>query len=58
MEYGIGYGLAQTIYEKPGHSLLDPAVLRDTVVTAAMNAFDNASNPNRTRGGLKRCDDM
>jgi hypothetical protein len=33
-------------------------VLQDTIFAAAYNAFDNASNPNRTRGGLKKCDDM
>lgn len=25
---------------------------------SAFYAFDNASNPNRTRGGLKKCDEM
>ena len=32
--------------------------LEDTIITAAMSAYDNASNPNRTRGGLLKCDDM
>lgn len=32
--------------------------LRDTIYAAAMAAYDNASNPNRTRGGLKKCSDM
>lgn len=33
-------------------------MLRDTIVSAAMNAYDNASNPHRGRGGLLKCDDM
>lgn len=33
-------------------------LLQDTIFAAALNAFDNASNPNRTRGGLKKCDEM
>ncbi|CAI4212439.1 unnamed protein product [Parascedosporium putredinis] len=51
------YELAKKIYEESGDSSLDPTVLKDAIVAAAMNAFDNASNPNRTRG-LKRCDEM
>jgi hypothetical protein len=37
---------------------LPKEVLQDTIFAAAYNAFDSASNPNRTRGGLKKCDDM
>lgn len=32
--------------------------MRDTITVAAMNAFDNSTNPNRTRGSLKKCDEM
>ena len=32
--------------------------MRDTIAVAAMNAFDNSTNPNRTRGSLKKCDEM
>lgn len=38
--------------------MLDITALRDTISAAAMNAFDNSSNPNRTRGNLKKCDEM
>lgn len=29
-----------------------------TLITAAMEAYDNATNPNKTRGGLKRSNEM
>lgn len=32
--------------------------MQETVIAAAMAAYDGASNPNRTRGGLKKCDEM
>ncbi|SPN98840.1 uncharacterized protein DNG_01881 [Cephalotrichum gorgonifer] len=51
------YDLARTIYEE-ADPVLETASLRDTVVAAAMNAFDNSSNPNRTRGSLKKCDEI
>lgn len=37
---------------------LPKEVLHDAIVSAAMNAYDNATNANKTRGGLKKCDDM
>ncbi|PSR80592.1 Sec39 domain-containing protein [Coniella lustricola] len=37
---------------------LSKETLRSTVYAAAMAAYDNASNPNRTRGGLKKCNDI
>ncbi|KAI2602419.1 secretory pathway Sec39 [Hypoxylon sp. NC1633] len=52
------YYLARSIYEDAPEKPLDIDVLRDTVVSAAMNAYDNASNPHRGRGGLLRCDDI
>lgn len=54
----IGYSLARSIYEDAPEKPLDSKVLQDTVVSAAMNAYDNASNPHRGRGGLLKCDDM
>ncbi len=54
----VGYALARSIYEDAGDHPLDSKVLQDTIYAAAMTAYDNASNPNRTRGGLKKCDDM
>lgn len=46
------------LYENSPDKPLSSKVLQDTIFAAAYNAFDNASNPNRTRGGLKKCDDM
>lgn len=53
-----GYTLARSVYEDAPDQPLDRKVLQDTIYTTAMSAYDNASNPNRTRGGLKKCDDM
>ncbi|KAI0169453.1 secretory pathway Sec39 [Hypoxylon sp. FL1284] len=54
----IRYSLARSIYEDSPEKPLDSDVLRDTIVSAAMNAYDNASNPHRGRGGLLKCDDI
>ena len=53
-----GYDLARSIYEESQDSPLPPNIIQDIVLKSALNAFDNASNPNRTRGGLKKCDEM
>lgn len=53
-----GYSLAKSLYEDSPEQPLPKDVLRDSIYAAAMNAYDNASNPNRTRGGLKKCNDM
>ncbi|CAK7266998.1 hypothetical protein SEPCBS119000_002313 [Sporothrix epigloea] len=50
--------LARRLYEDPLDSPLSREVLQETVVAAAMTAYDSASNPNRTRGGLKKCDEI
>ncbi|GAW16785.1 hypothetical protein ANO14919_062230 [Xylariales sp. No.14919] len=52
------YSLARSIYEDSPEKPLDENVLRDTVVAAAMEAYNNASNPHRGRGGLLKCDDI
>ncbi|KAI1391295.1 secretory pathway Sec39 [Hypoxylon trugodes] len=52
------YSLARSIYEDAPEKPLDSNVLRDTIISSAMNAYDNASNPHRGRGGLLRCDDI
>jgi len=56
----LGYNLARSIYEaSPGQDLpLPQEVLSSTIVSAAMSAYDNATNANKTRGGVKKCDDM
>ncbi|KAM0558145.1 hypothetical protein ACHAPJ_004829 [Fusarium lateritium] len=53
------YTLASSLYDQQGPDapLSESAVL-STVQNSALGAFDNASNPNRTRGGLKKCDEM
>ncbi|KAJ4306475.1 hypothetical protein N0V88_001278 [Collariella sp. IMI 366227] len=55
---GTRYALARSIYEDAPDQPLDRNVLQDTIYATAMTAYDNASNPNRSRGGLKRCDDI
>lgn len=52
------YTLARSLYEDSPEQPLRKEVLQDTIFAAAYNAFDSASNPNRTRGGLKKCDDI
>ncbi|TFA99965.1 Protein transport protein sec39 [Trichoderma ghanense] len=52
------YTLAKSIYEDSSEQPLAPEVTQDTVYQAALRAFDNASNPNRSRGGLKKCDEI
>ncbi|KAL1912105.1 hypothetical protein Sste5344_001937 [Sporothrix stenoceras] len=52
------FALARSLYEdSPDHPLSNELV-QETVLAAAMTAYDNASNPNRTRGGLKKCDEI
>ncbi|KAJ4263198.1 hypothetical protein NW762_006820 [Fusarium torreyae] len=53
------YNLASSLYDQEGPDapLSESAVL-STVQNSALGAFDNASNPNRTRGGLKKCDEI
>ncbi|KAK0661182.1 Sec39 domain-containing protein [Cercophora samala] len=52
------YSLARSLYEDAPDRPLDEKALQDTVYATAMMAYDNASNPNRTRGGLKKCDEI
>ncbi|AEO62732.1 uncharacterized protein THITE_2107235 [Thermothielavioides terrestris NRRL 8126] len=52
------YPLARSIYEDAPDRPLDKKLLQDTIYATALAAYDNASNPNRTRGGLKKCDDI
>ncbi|KAL2151908.1 hypothetical protein VTH82DRAFT_5092 [Thermothelomyces myriococcoides] len=52
------YTLARSIYEDAPDQPLDRSVLQDTIYATAMSAYDNASNPNRTRGRLKKCDEI
>ncbi|KAH6637022.1 secretory pathway protein Sec39-domain-containing protein [Chaetomium tenue] len=52
------YELARSIYDENLGDPLERKLLQDTIYAAAMTAYDNASNPNRTRGGLKKCNDI
>ncbi|KAI2643265.1 secretory pathway Sec39 [Xylaria nigripes] len=52
------YSLAKSIYEDSSERSLSDDILQDTVVAAAMEAYDNASNPHRGRGGLLKCSDI
>ncbi|KAK0739558.1 secretory pathway protein Sec39-domain-containing protein [Apiosordaria backusii] len=52
------YALARSLYEEVPDRPIDEKLLQDTVYATAMTAYDNASNPNRTRGGLKKCDEI
>lgn len=54
---GSHFPLAVQIYVKPAfgeHPLLQSEVEK-VVLSAALNHYDNASNGNRNRGGMKRC---
>lgn len=54
----LGYTLVKSVYEDAAAKPLSKKAVQDAVHHAALDAFDNASNPNRTRGGLKKCNDM
>ncbi|KAF5019740.1 hypothetical protein F66182_8245 [Fusarium sp. NRRL 66182] len=53
------YTLAASLYDKEGPDVpLSASAVLSTAQNSALGAFDNASNPNRTRGGLKKCDEI
>ncbi|CAJ2507979.1 Uu.00g091650.m01.CDS01 [Anthostomella pinea] len=52
------YSLARSIYEDSPECPLSDQILRDTIIAASMNAYDNASNLHRGRGGLLKCNDI
>ncbi|KAF5620286.1 transport sec39 [Fusarium tjaetaba] len=53
------YNLARTLYDQEGPDApLSVSAVLNTAQNAALGAFDNASNPNRNRGGLRRCDEI
>lgn len=54
----LEYSIARSIYETSSTKPLPEVTVRNIIHSAALNAFDNASNPNRTRGGLKKCHEM
>ncbi|KFY96519.1 hypothetical protein V498_02640 [Pseudogymnoascus sp. VKM F-4517 (FW-2822)] len=52
------YATARSLYEKSSEPPLSKEELSSTVRAAAMHAFNNANNPNKTRGGVKKCLDI
>lgn len=50
--------MAKSIYEDSSEPPLANEAMHDALYRSALTAFDNASNPNRTRGGLRKCNDM
>ncbi|KUJ21189.1 secretory pathway Sec39 [Mollisia scopiformis] len=52
------FKLANSIYETSTDAPITQKLLHDTIISAAMNAFDNASNASRARGGVKKCDEI
>ncbi|KAF4121771.1 protein transport protein SEC39 [Geosmithia morbida] len=52
------YFLAQSLYEDVTDLPLPDESVQDAVYHAALDAFDHASNPNRTKGGLRKCNDI
>ena len=46
------------IYLSEGGSALPREALKSRVLEAVLNAYDNASNGNRTRGGVKKASDL
>ncbi|KAF3008481.1 hypothetical protein E8E13_004842 [Curvularia kusanoi] len=57
---GNHFPLAVQIYVKPafGEQPLLQSEVEKVVIAAALNHYDNASNGNRNRGGMKRCADI
>ncbi|EPQ66354.1 Bgt-1573 [Blumeria graminis f. sp. tritici] len=53
-----GYSLARSIYEVSPERPLSRSILEDVVIKVAIDQYDSATNANRSRGGLKRCDNI
>ncbi|KAG6094626.1 hypothetical protein E4U30_003209 [Claviceps sp. LM220 group G6] len=52
------YELARSLYENTDYKLLPEETIQEVVHKSALAAFDNATSPDRARGGLKRCDEI
>lgn len=52
------YQLAVDLYTNPKSAPLSSSQVEAAVQEAIFAAYDNASNGNRTRGGMKRAYDM
>lgn len=53
-----GYELAINLYLKQEDHLLPPNIVERIVMMTAMEAYDSATNGNKTRGGIKKANDM
>ena len=53
-----GYELALSLYLKSPRSTLPHERLEQIVLMKSMEAYDGASNGNRTRGGMKKASEM
>lgn len=55
----VGFELISSLYiSDPSHALLSPSRVEQIILDKAMEAYDSASNGNRTRGGVKRANEM
>ncbi|KAG6321788.1 hypothetical protein E4U22_001307 [Claviceps purpurea] len=52
------YDLARSLFEDTDYKLLPEETIQEVVHKSALAAFDNATSPDRARGGLKRCDEI
>ena len=54
----IGYDLVVNLYLKSSESALSPERVQQVVLMKATEAYDGASNGNRSRGGMKKASEM
>lgn len=55
----IGYEFASNLYISDAYQRpLESSRVEQIILDKAMEAYDGASNGNRTRGGMKRANDM
>ncbi|KAG6040153.1 hypothetical protein E4U19_000068 [Claviceps sp. Clav32 group G5] len=54
----LGYDLARSLFEDTDYKSLPEETIQEVVHKSALAAFDNATSPDRARGGLKRCDEI
>ncbi|KAG5980864.1 hypothetical protein E4U55_003555 [Claviceps digitariae] len=52
------YNLARSLFEDVDDKPLPVDIIQEVVHKTALAAFDNATSPDRARGGLKRCDEI
>ncbi|KAG5922654.1 hypothetical protein E4U61_004773 [Claviceps capensis] len=52
------YDLARSLFEDTDYKPLPEEAIQEVVHKSALAAFDNATSPDRARGGLKRCDEI